>query len=58
MNDTTSRKTRVPSTIHGVGVRAAFFSGVSGCWLSVRSSAGKMRQGPTPVSRAGPFGRW
>ena len=31
-----------------MGVRAAFFSGVSGCWLSVGSSAEKMRQGLRP----------
>ena len=40
MKEMTMRKTSVPNTIQSVGVRAIFFSGGSGCWLSALLGGG------------------
>lgn len=41
----------MPNTIQSVGARAIFFSGGSGCWLSVRSSVGEVASGPRVGAR-------
>ena len=53
MKEMTREEDSVPNTIQSVGVRAIFFSGGSGCWLSVRSSVGEVTSGPH-VGAGGP----